>query len=199
LALAVPLSRFTSRVGGGSAFYVRRHSHHNNMRLLATIFALLAIHAIASDREPPGSTTYTFIDHTNDTVIYSNSVSGSNWTLKINYPPPPIALPHTFRDVDSGIIFYVESDGRHVTAISPDGTILWSRDPFADSHLEHYRTDTPRIVLIDEVDKSDEPHQWIVKAMAQKGISKFVCITFNSSQSGCLDFKTGDFTFLGQN
>src|ERR1039458_7070420 len=27
LALAVPLSRFTSRVGGGSAFYVRRHSH----------------------------------------------------------------------------------------------------------------------------------------------------------------------------
>src|ERR1035437_585861 len=27
LALAVPLSRFASRVGGGSAFYVRRHSH----------------------------------------------------------------------------------------------------------------------------------------------------------------------------
>jgi hypothetical protein len=26
LALAVPLSRFTPRVGGGSAFYVRRHS-----------------------------------------------------------------------------------------------------------------------------------------------------------------------------
>ena len=27
LALAVPLSRFTSQVGGGSAFYVRPHSH----------------------------------------------------------------------------------------------------------------------------------------------------------------------------
>ena len=27
MALAVPLSRFTSRVGGGSAFYVRPHSH----------------------------------------------------------------------------------------------------------------------------------------------------------------------------
>src|ERR1035437_4446202 len=26
LALSVPLSRFTSRVGGGSAFYVRQHS-----------------------------------------------------------------------------------------------------------------------------------------------------------------------------
>jgi hypothetical protein len=28
LALAVPLSRFTSRVGGGSAFFVRRLTHH---------------------------------------------------------------------------------------------------------------------------------------------------------------------------
>ena len=28
MALAVPLSRFTPRVGGGSAFYVRPHSHH---------------------------------------------------------------------------------------------------------------------------------------------------------------------------
>jgi len=28
LALSVPLSRFTPRVGGGSAFFVRRHSHH---------------------------------------------------------------------------------------------------------------------------------------------------------------------------
>ena len=41
----------------------------------------------------------------------------------------PIALPHTYRDPDSGIIFYVETDGRHVSAINPDGKILWSRDP----------------------------------------------------------------------
>jgi len=31
LALAVPLSRFTSRVGGGSAFYVRPHSPYHPM------------------------------------------------------------------------------------------------------------------------------------------------------------------------
>ena len=30
LALAVPLSRFTSRVGGGSAFFVRPHYAHIN-------------------------------------------------------------------------------------------------------------------------------------------------------------------------
>jgi hypothetical protein len=162
------------------------------------LFVFLENNANAADREPPGSTTSTFIDHKNNTVIYSNSVSGSNWTLKINNPPPPIGLPYTYKDRDSGIIFYVESDGRHVTAISPDSKILWSRDPFADAHLEFYRTKTPCIVFIDEIDKSDEPHQWIVKTMADKGISKFICITFNSSQFGCLDLKTGDFTFLGQ-
>ena len=31
MALAVPLSRFTSRVGGGSAFFVRRHYTLKNM------------------------------------------------------------------------------------------------------------------------------------------------------------------------
>jgi hypothetical protein len=32
LALAVSLSRFTSSVGGGSAFYVRPHSHHHKTK-----------------------------------------------------------------------------------------------------------------------------------------------------------------------
>jgi hypothetical protein len=34
LALAVPLSRFTSRVGGGSAFYVGAHSHHQTKNFM---------------------------------------------------------------------------------------------------------------------------------------------------------------------
>jgi membrane protein implicated in regulation of membrane protease activity len=32
LALAVPLSRFTSRAGGGSAFFVRHQKHIKNMK-----------------------------------------------------------------------------------------------------------------------------------------------------------------------
>ena len=38
MALAVPLSRFTSRVGGGSAFYVRHH--YTLMKHMVTLFAL---------------------------------------------------------------------------------------------------------------------------------------------------------------
>lgn len=150
-------------------------------------------------REPPGSRTSTFVDLTNNTVIYTNPVSHSNWVLKINYPPPPILLPYNYRDKDTGIIFCVERDGRHVTAIDSGGKTLWRRDPFTDAHLEHYRTDNPHIVYIGEVEKNDRIHHWIVKTMAAKGITKFICITYDSSQSGCLDFKAGDFTFLGQN
>jgi hypothetical protein len=83
----------------------------------------------------------------------------------------PFPGPQSYRDADSGIIFYVESDGRHIAAIGQDGKLLWHRDPFADARLE---------------------------AMTGKGSGKFVCISYNSSQAGVLDMKTGDFTFMGQ-
>ena len=48
MALSVPLSRFTSRVGGGSAFFVRRMRHSVSFRLLVWtiggfLFALVGI------------------------------------------------------------------------------------------------------------------------------------------------------------
>src|ERR1035438_7724869 len=44
LALAVPLSRFTSRVGGGSAFFVRQHSRiYMTPRSLSKLAAILWI------------------------------------------------------------------------------------------------------------------------------------------------------------
>src|ERR1017187_2917896 len=49
MALAVPLSRFTSRVGGGSAFYVRRTHTSNNKRkdkhmFITTTFTIEGYH-----------------------------------------------------------------------------------------------------------------------------------------------------------
>jgi hypothetical protein len=46
LALAVPLSRFTSRVGGGSAFFVRHRSHAVKKIILAFIFVLGAFEMV---------------------------------------------------------------------------------------------------------------------------------------------------------
>jgi hypothetical protein len=42
LALTVPLSRFTSRVGGGSAFFVRRQAH-TTMKTFSKTLAVIAL------------------------------------------------------------------------------------------------------------------------------------------------------------
>jgi hypothetical protein len=98
--------------------------------------------------------------------------------------------PQVYKDPTSGTLLYVETDGRHVAAISEDGKLLWNRDPFKDAHLPFYRTEKPQIVYIGPVSKSDhpiggEPH-------------KLVAISFNSSQFGVMRISDGEFRFRGQ-
>ena len=100
--------------------------------------------------------------------------------------------PQSYKDADSGIILYVESDGRHVAAIGQNGNILWHRDPFADAGLEFYRTKRPQIVWVGQASKRT------LEGMRGKGSGRFISITYNNSQFGVLDAKTGDFTFMGQ-
>ena len=117
-----------------------------------------------------------------------NDTSGSNWTL---YGEHMLDLPHSYKDDDSGIIFRVESDGRHVTAMNPDGRILWSKDTLADSHLESYRTNNAHIVYIHKADADN------VLLRGKKG--DFIAISFNKISRaelfGILDVKTGDFSY----
>jgi len=95
-----------------------------------------------------------------------------------------------YKDPNSGTLFYVETNGRHVAAISGDGRLLWSKDPFKDGRLPFYRTKKPQIVYIGPAQKGVHP--------PGEESSKFVSIAFNSSQSGLLRMSTGDFEFLGQ-
>ena len=98
--------------------------------------------------------------------------------------------PQVYKDPTSGTLFYVETDGRHVVAISSEGKLLWSKDPFKDAHLPFYRTEKPQIVFIGPALKGVHP--------PSKESNKFVSIAFNSSQSGLLRMSNGDFEFLGQ-
>lgn len=95
-----------------------------------------------------------------------------------------------YKDATTGIIFYVESDGRHVAAIAKGGKLLWVRDPFVDAHLKPYRTPLP---IIDYVGPAKTGYEKII----DKG-AKFIEIHFNSSQFGILDVKDGHFRPLGQ-
>jgi hypothetical protein len=144
------------------------------MKILASALLLIAVVAIASDTNQ----TTTYVAH------YLEPFHGSQ----------------AYKDADSGVIFYVESDGRHVAAISPDGKVHWNRDPMADAHLERYhdpallsyRVKTPRIVFIGK-----EPDQH-AQRMTKEGSGKFVAIAYENSQFGDVDIKTGDFIFGGQ-
>jgi hypothetical protein len=97
--------------------------------------------------------------------------------------------PRVYKDPASGTLLYLETDGRHVAAISVDGKLLWIRDPFKDAHMPFYRTKTPKIVYIGPIPKEDTvsvPHDG------------FVAIRFNSSQFGYLSISSGEFRDGGQ-
>ena len=93
----------------------------------------------------------------------------------------------TFRDKESGITFYVESDGRHLAALDSKGRILWLRDPFSEGKLEPYRSKHPVIVGMGPP----------TETMVGKRKGRYLGIVFDSTQAGILSFETGEFTFLG--
>jgi hypothetical protein len=98
--------------------------------------------------------------------------------------------PQAYMDSHTGTTFYVESDGRHVAAISKNGKLLRVRDP-KDAHLEPYRTDHAQIISIGR-------GTWWGEGTPRK-FRGWVVITYNSSQFGAMNPSTGDFHFLGQN
>ena len=102
-------------------------------------------------------------------------------------------VPKVLEDAKTRIIFYLESDGRHISAISPEAKLLWSRDPFVDSKLTPYRLKRPLIYYFDFVD----PVWWKIHSYLGRA-DEFIGISFTSSQSGVIKKETGDFTFLGQ-
>lgn len=98
--------------------------------------------------------------------------------------------PQVYKDPTSGTLLYIETDGRHVAAISVQGKLLWNKDPFKDAHLPFYRTEKPQIVYIGPPSKSHHPR-------GEKSES-FVAISFNNSQFGLMRISNGEFLFSGQ-
>jgi hypothetical protein len=102
-------------------------------------------------------------------------------------------VPKALVDPVSKITFYLESDGRHISAIAPDGKVLWTHDPFVDSKLTPYRLPRPLISFFDFVD----PEWWKIHDRLGKS-DEFIGINYNSSQFGMIKKTTGDFSWFGQ-
>lgn len=103
-----------------------------------------------------------------------------------------------YKDSRTSILFYVESDGKHLVAIGKEDNLLWARNPFEESGLCPYRTPRPVINRMESFDIS----RLSVEDLNNLGVDKshkFLMIYFDSSQFGLIDELTGDFFFLGQN
>jgi hypothetical protein len=91
--------------------------------------------------------------------------------------------PKVLTDPKTRITYYLESDGRHVSAIDPDGKILWHRDPFNEANLWPYRVSKPVIKYF---------------VFAEKAAQPAIDVGFSSTQFGVMDLATGSFQFQGQ-
>jgi hypothetical protein len=107
--------------------------------------------------------------------------------LREGYPAAITGL--IYQDAATKVIIYVETDGRHVAAISPDGKLLWRKDPFVDAKMQPYRLARPTISSIG-------PAASILGGSTASG--QFA-IHFTSSQMGLMSLATGQFRFMGQN
>jgi hypothetical protein len=103
----------------------------------------------------------------------------------------PFRGPVAYVDGATKTILYVETDGRHVSAISLEGKVLWTRDPSADAHLKPYRVGNPKIIRI------EKPLPWMLGPRPDPK-RHFVAIGFDSTQTGVIDVGTGAFSFVGQ-
>jgi hypothetical protein len=112
---------------------------------------------------------------------------------------PSNARPLVFRDERTSITFYVESDGRHVAAISQDGRLLWVRNPYEDiPYFCPYRTPRPVIARVETMEL-DETWRGVLKERGVDASHTFLRIEFDSSQMGLLDETNGNFVGGNQN
>ncbi len=98
----------------------------------------------------------------------------------------------TYLDPQTRTVFYVETDGRHLSAIGPDGKLLWTRNPYVDAGSHYYRRKEVITYL------GPLPAEYAHLATKQKVGGPFIQIAFDSTQFGAVDVKTGTFFNLGQ-
>lgn len=92
----------------------------------------------------------------------------------------------TLTDAATGNQFILDSTRIMVTAFNPQGKQLWRTDAWKDNHLEAYRVKRPVISYFAfGKDIRDEK-------------TEVIWLTYNNTQFGLLDKKTGAFRWLGQ-
>jgi hypothetical protein len=96
----------------------------------------------------------------------------------------------TLLDKKAKVKFILDSAHIVITATTMDGKLLWKTDPWLDNKLEKYRVDRPTIVYYD-FGKEKSPDNKETK-------KEVIWISYNNTQFGTVDKKTGKFIYHGQ-
>lgn len=86
--------------------------------------------------------------------------------------PEPFAIgqPFLLADPRSGLTLYVESDGRHMSAITREGKFLWHRNVFDDPKLENMLA--PMFLMPQEMEGKPGPSEKEWRQQARSLLSK---------------------------
>jgi hypothetical protein len=92
-------------------------------------------------------------------------------------------------DPDTHVRFYLETDDRHLAAITPAGKLLWNVDLTTESGLERTR---PRPVVVENFAFSD-PYNWYEKFGPAKA---YLSIRFNTMTRAVVSKRDGRLTII---
>jgi hypothetical protein len=119
--------------------------------------------------------------------------------------------PVAYSEPTTQTIFYAESDGHHLSAITFDGKVLWTRDLYADTEKvlkELSKHDAPGNSPLDQMLQEERTRRKIVsirRGVAPNGSAKrtdqktaYLSIAFSSADFGIIDASTGNLVLWGR-
>ena len=110
--------------------------------------------------------------------------------------------PAAYADRATETLFYVESDGRHVSAVRFDGHVLWTRDLYSDvkrvAWTSEASDDVTELDRIIHGDIKDRKIVSVTRAAPRDRAKVYLLITFTSADFGVIDATSGELVSLGR-
>jgi hypothetical protein len=111
-------------------------------------------------------------------------------------PPPKLELM-VLNDKDAGIVFYFETDGRHVTALRRDGSVIWHRDLVESAAEKGFSKGEKKLwPVVDFAGPPDAPSVQRLREIGNQG--DYITVGFNTGEVGLVNKLTGEYHFRGK-
>jgi hypothetical protein len=129
--------------------------------------------------------------------VVSLPVNTSLTSVKRESPPPtapgeraPKVELMVLNDKDAGIVFYFETDGRHVTALRRDGSVIWHRDIVqATARISITPDKRGRVITF----AGPAPSETVERLRQAGKDGPYILVGFNEAEMGLVNKMTGEY------